>query len=268
VTSPPPEPLLQPTPQPTPEPTPEPTPQPTRSPAAWRVLVPATAAAAGLLFALTATTADGTDLRAERRDVTDRVQQLERDVSALERQASRLRDEVGGAADRAAAEDARVEAQRQRAAAVAPAAGLTAVTGPGLRVSLDDAPRPEGGEPASDNPDDLVVHQEDLQAVVNALWAGGAEAMTLMGQRIVSTSAVRCVGNTVVLHGRVYGPPFEVAAIGDPEALSAALDAAPGVQFFRTFVDRFGLGYEVRRSADLDLPAYDGPLELPAVRPS
>jgi uncharacterized protein YlxW (UPF0749 family) len=229
------------------------------------VLVPVTALGAGLLFALSASSAQGTDLRAERREVTDLISQQQRDVEALEAQALRLRGQVAAAAADAAQRDARVEAQRQRGDAVAGAAGLTAVTGPGLRVSLDDAPRPEGGEPASDNPDDLVVHQQDLQAVVNALWAGGAEAMTLMGERIVSTSAVRCVGNTVVLHGQVFGPPFVVEAVGDPSALRAALDASPGVAFFRSFVDRFGLGYSVSRADGLDLPAYDGPLELPAV---
>jgi uncharacterized protein YlxW (UPF0749 family) len=73
------------------------------------------------------------------------------------------------------------------------------------------------------------------------------------------------VGNTVVLHGRVYSPPFVVKAIGDRSRLRAALDAEPGVQFFKTFVDQFGLGYSVRGSSELTLPAYDGPLELPHV---
>jgi uncharacterized protein YlxW (UPF0749 family) len=89
--------------------------------------------------------------------------------------------------------------------------------------------------------------------------------MTLMGQRVISTSAVRCVGNTVVLHGRVYSPPFVVSAIGDPQRLKIALDQEPGVEFFRTFVDKYGLGYSVRTVDPMKLPAYDGPLELPHV---
>ncbi len=101
--------------------------------------------------------------------------------------------------------------------------------------------------------------------MVNALWAGGAEAMTLMGQRIVSTSAVRCVGNTVILHGQVYGPPFVVTAVGEPDALRSSLEREPGVAFFQTFVDRFGLGYDVRSERSVTLPAYDGPIELPSV---
>ncbi len=79
----------------------------------------------------------------------------------------------------------------------------------------------------------LVVHQSDLQAVVNALWAGGAEAMTIAGQRVIATSAVRCVGNTLLLNGEVFSPPFRVAAIGPYGHNADALDRSPGVHLFR-----------------------------------
>ena len=232
----------------------------------WSVLVPATALLAGLLFATSAATAQGTDLRAGRRSqVTELISSQSDDVGRQERTAARLRREVAELQAVAAAGSSRVAAERRRGDALVDVTGLTAVTGPGLTVTLDDAPRRAGVDPASDDPDDLVVHQQDVQAVVNALWAGGAEAMTLMGQQVISTSAVRCVGNTVVLHGRVYSPPFVVQAIGDRADMRAALDAEPGVQFFKTFVDQFGLGYSVRGSSKLTLPAYDGPLELPHV---
>jgi uncharacterized protein YlxW (UPF0749 family) len=234
---------------------------------AWSVLVPLTATAAGLLFATSAATAQGTDLRADRRlQLTELIARERAELRAAERAAGDLRADVESLAAEAAAEDGRV-------AAVAPgpelelAAGLVPVEGPAVTVALDDAPRRPGRPLVSDNPDDLVVHQQDLQAVVNALWAGGAEAMTLMGERIISTSAVRCVGNTVILHGQVHGPPFVVTAVGAPDQLRRSLDRDPGVAFFRTFVDRFGLGYEVRAEASVSLPAYDGPLELPSVAP-
>ncbi|MCW2572602.1 MAG: hypothetical protein JWO88_2660 [Frankiales bacterium] len=233
---------------------------------AWRVFVPVTALLAGLLFATSAATAAGTDLRAGRRtQLTELIAEERRTVDAQERQAAALRSEVARVQALAAAGNSSVATERARGDALAPAAGLIAVTGPGLTVRLDDAPRKDGVPPASRNPDDLVVHQQDVQAVVNALWAGGAEAMTLMGQRVISTSAVRCVGNTVVLHGRVYSPPFVVSAIGDPHRLRIALDQEPGVEFFRTFVDKYGLGYSVRTVDPMHLPAYDGPLELPHV---
>jgi uncharacterized protein YlxW (UPF0749 family) len=232
----------------------------------WSLLVPLTALGAGLLFATSASTAQGTDLRADRRlQLTELISRERADVERRQTAAQQLRRQVQRESARVAARDSRVAAAAA-SSELEGAAGVLPVRGPAVTVSLDDAPREPGRPPLSDDPDDLVVHQQDVQAVVNALWAGGAEAMTLMGQRVVSTSAVRCVGNTVVLHGRVYSPPFVVTAVGDPERLRAALEADAGVAYFRTFVDRFGLGYDVRTEDDVRLPAYTGPLELPSVR--
>ena len=132
--------------------------------------------------------------------------------------------------------------------------GATPVGGPGLVVRLNDAP--SGVAVADVSPDVLLVHQQDLQAVMNALWAGGAEAMELMDQRVVSTSAVRCVGNVLRLHGRVYSPPYEVRAIGNAATMRAALGASASVQAYVRDAARVGLGWQVDASARLDLPAY------------
>ena len=135
-------------------------------------------------------------------------------------------------------------------------------------MSLNDAPasraRTRPGRHADrrrTHPDDLVVHQQDVQAVVNALWAGGAEAMQIMDQRVISTSAVRCVGNTLILQGRVYSPPFLVTAIGDPDAMQRALDADANVKVYRQYVEVPAGLRDWTASHDL-LPAYDGSLDL------
>lgn len=146
---------------------------------------------------------------------------------------------------------------------------MTPVTGASLTVSLDDAPRGAkvaDGYPAP-SPDDLVVHQQDVQAVVNALWAGGARAMTIMGQRVISTSAVRCVGNTLLLQGRLYSPPYVVTAVGDPKRLRAALAQAPGVGLFRQYVSAYGLRYATHSAEHTTLPGYDGSVQLGYARP-
>ncbi|MBD5784634.1 DUF881 domain-containing protein [Cellulosimicrobium terreum] len=147
------------------------------------------------------------------------------------------------------------------------AAATIAVTGPGLSVALDDAP-PDGSYPASINADDLVVHQQDVQSVVNALWAGGAEAMTLQGQRVTATSAFRCAGNILLLHGRVYSPPYVVEAVGDPDAMRAALDRSEGIQVYRQYVDAVNLGWDVTAEDRIDMPRYEGALELKFARPA
>jgi uncharacterized protein YlxW (UPF0749 family) len=137
------------------------------------------------------------------------------------------------------------------------------MNGPGVVVTLDDAQRDPGTPlPSGVTPDDLVVHQQDLQAVVNALWAGGAEGVEVMDQRLVSTSAVRCVGNTLILHGRVYSPPFTVAGVGDIDRLTTALRSSPSLVTYRQWVDAVGLGYQVSGRARLELPGYTGDLAL------
>lgn len=133
------------------------------------------------------------------------------------------------------------------------------VRGPGMKIRLWDAPAlPDSAV----DPNDLVVHQQDIEAVVNALWAGGAEAISIQGQRITSTTAIRCVGNVLLLHGRQYSPPYMIEAIGDQEALAAAMDDSPPIQTYLLWVDRVGLGWEVTRLSVIEMPAYDGPRQI------
>ena len=95
-----------------------------------------------------------------------------------------------------------------------------------------------------------------MQAVVNALWAGGAEAMAIMNVRVLATSAVRCVGNTLLLHGRVYSPPFKIVAIGDPASLQRSLADSKGVREFRDLVDDYKLGYR-EFTSPVTVPAFE-----------
>ncbi|MET7393136.1 DUF881 domain-containing protein [Dactylosporangium sp. NPDC005572] len=235
---------------------------------AWSVLTPVVLAVAGMLFSLSAATAQGTDLREDRRpELTNLISERKQQIAADRERAGRLRAEIDQQQQQQAGADSQVDEQRRRGNDQQAAAGLTAVHGPGLVVVLDDAPRrPDGSRPAGATPDDLVVHQQDVQAVVNALWAGGAEAMTLMGVRVIATSAVRCVGNTLLLDGQVYSPPFEIAAIGEQARLQRSLDDAEGVRLFREAADTFGLGYQVRLEADVQARAYDGSTALHSAR--
>src|SRR4029079_18747424 len=118
-----------------------------------------------------------------------------------------------------------------------------AVHGPGLKVELDDAHLQS--IPQGFTGDDLVVHQQDVQGVVNALWAGGAEAMMLQDQRVIRTSAVRCVGNTLILQGRVYSPPYTITAIGDVSRMRRSLDDSPEVAYYLQYVAALNLGWDV-----------------------
>ena len=237
------------------------------SPRIWHVGVPIAALAAGVLFATSATTSKGFDLRVTGRDdVNSLAGRQQRAVIEQGRQLAALQRQLQAATSDAAKSDVRVAEARREAAAVADAAGVQPVTGPALTVSLNDAPPLPGKLAGSVPPDYLVVHQQDVQAVVNALWAGGAEAMTLQGQRVISTSAVRCVGNTLLLHGVVYSPPYTVRAIGDVKRLQQALNSAPDVIIYKQYVDAYQLGYKLAVEGDVTMPAFTGPLTLAYAR--
>lgn len=79
--------------------------------------------------------------------------------------------------------------------------------------------------------------------MVNALWSGGAEAMTIQGQRAISTTGMKCVGNTVVLHGIPYAPPYVISALGDQRRLREALHASEPIRIYQQYVEAYGLGY-------------------------
>jgi uncharacterized protein YlxW (UPF0749 family) len=219
---------------------------------------------AGTLFVTSGIDADGLDLRASSvtdldtvvRQQRERADDLQRQVATLTREV----DKLGKGVD-----DAQVtELQRQVDELRGPA-GFEEVHGPALTVVLKDAPKDEidrAVEKGEVTPDELVVHQQDIQAVVNALWSGGAEAMTLQKQRVISTTGIKCVGNTVVLHGVPYAPPYEITAIGDLDALQTALDSSDYIAGYRTYVDAHNLGYEVSTKDDVSMPAYTGSSDL------
>ncbi|HET8604629.1 MAG TPA: DUF881 domain-containing protein [Marmoricola sp.] len=228
------------------------------------------AGGAGALFITTGLNAHGLDLRAA--SVTDlasvvsqekqRTDDLQAQVARLTREISRLTKQV---------DDPAVARLRARLSALEGPVGLLPETGPGLVLTLDDAPASEidrvvneGGPVTSDM---LVVHQQDIQAMVNALWRGGAEAMTINGQRVIATTGIKCVGNTVILHGVPYSPPYRIAAIGNQAGMEASLAGDPYVEAYQTFVDRFHLGYRLQPAAELHLPGYAGTVQLRYARP-
>ena len=231
----------------------------------WRALVPVTCLAAGVLFAVTARDSGHGELRpASITNLADTVQAAERRVHGLDTQVQALQAQLDRTNHQAGQADSAVGRAQKQAAPLRAPAGLTAVHGPGLEVILDDAPgEPPGG---GVDPNILVVHQSDLQAVVNALWAGGAEAIAIHGQRLIPTSAVRCVGNTLLLNGEVFSPPFRVAAIGPSATMLQELASSPGVKLFREAAGYYGLGYTVDTQDDIKLPAYRGPLGLSYAR--
>jgi uncharacterized protein YlxW (UPF0749 family) len=237
-----------------------------RSP--WRFGVPVVCLAAGLLLAATHGVSAGREIRgSDSPRLVDLVHDGQASVARLDAERAGLVARIDSS--HGARTGTALEAMQRRIAALVPDAGTEAVRGPGLTVTLTDAARDaEGRFPRDASPDDLVVHQQDIDAVLNALWSAGAEAIAMQDQRIIATSAPRCVGNTLLLNGRTYSPPYTITAVGDAAAFQAALTDAPLVRLYRQYVIRFGLGYREQPSPDLEIPGYSGPLMLRYAQPA
>ncbi len=234
-----------------------------------RILTAAVFALAGLIFFTSFNTAKGTNIRTDASllKLSDLIHERSRENGEREESNGSLRRDIESLAAR---DDGRTRSQDDELAALEDKAGTRKLTGEALTVTLDDAPPdataklPGYPEP---QPDYLVIHQQDLQAVVNALWQGGAEGIKVMDQRLISTSAVRCVGNTLILQGRVYSPPYKIQAVGDPERLKDALTASPAIQNYMVYVNVYGLGWKVEDDGRTTLPGYTGTADLHYAQP-
>jgi uncharacterized protein YlxW (UPF0749 family) len=234
---------------------------------AWRFGVPLVCLLAGLLLAATHGVSGGAEIR---RSDAPRLVDLVRETQASVRRLSAERDALANKMDstHGRSPDAALAAMLRRTDELAAEADMNAVHGPGLVVSLDDAQRDANGRfPRDASPDDLVVHQQDIQAVLNALWSAGAEAIQMQDQRIIATSVPRCVGNTLLLNGRTYSPPYRITAIGNAGAMQAALAAAPLVTLYKQYVVRFGLGYHEEVKPDVQIAGHTEPVRMHFAQP-
>jgi len=138
------------------------------------------------------------------------------------------------------------------------AAGTVAVAGPGLRVTLDDARATQGGsggnQGGSGNPPNRV-QDRDLQSVVNALWAAGAEAIAINGQRLTAQSSIRQAGDAILVDFQPLRAPYVVSAIGDPVATETAFAQSPAADKMRGYAQLYGLHFSYARAAHVVLPA-------------
>src|ERR1700737_1340008 len=233
-----------------------------RSP--WRFGVPLVCLLAGLLLAATPGVSGGAEIRrSDAPRLVDLVREAQQSVDRLTSQRDALVTTIDTHHGGSPGADAALAAITNPSAKLALDAGLDPMHGPGLVVTLNDAQRDaEGRFPRDATPDDLVVHQQDIQAVLNALWSAGAEGIQMQDQRIIATSAPRCVGNTLLLNGRTYSPPYTVTAIGDAPAMQSALAAAPLVILYKQYVVRFGLGYTEQVTPDVRITGYGEPVRM------
>ena len=238
---------------------------PRRTP--WRVATPLVAVVSGGIFAVSGVQSDGTDLRAGRLTDMASVVRAERDeTNDLTAQVQALNDEVERLSSSLG--DRSVRRVQQEISNVDDPAGLTPRRGPAVQVILDDASE-EARLAYEGNPNDLVVHQQDIQAVANAMWDAGAEAVMIQGQRLISTTGIKCEGNQVTLQGVPYSPPYVIVGVGDQSEMSSSLVTDPILATYRdyTLVPGGGVSWSMSDLDDATAPAYEGLLDLTWAEP-
>jgi uncharacterized protein YlxW (UPF0749 family) len=236
-----------------------------------RALVALTMAIAGLLAAVTYNHAAATEEGREevRAALVDDIQEESRRSDDLVAQLEDLRAEVASTREELLAASAVGQEALDDLALAEQNAGAVPVTGPGMLVTLanaepdaDEDPVGESGEPEAQ----ARVRDGYLQVVVNALWSAGAEGISINGQRLGPTTAIRFAGEAVLVDFRPVMNPYEISAIGDPETLSRRFLENPEVIGLAELSASLGLRFDFARQEELTLPAANTP-ELRNARP-
>lgn len=194
-------------------------------------------------------------------ELTAELKKVMEERNLLKEEISDLRKRISDYEDSASKVSALTEAMQKELEKIRMAAGLLAAQGPGVIVTLDDSTlAKQSGEDANL----FLVHDEDLLKVINELFAAGAEAISVNGQRIITTSEVRCVGPTVIVNSVRLAPPFVIKAIGESETIESSLKMRGGVV---ETLQIFGIQVSIKKMDNIDIPAFDGSTQFKYLKP-
>jgi uncharacterized protein YlxW (UPF0749 family) len=188
--------------------------------------------------------------------ILDTIQQLEAEQSALKAHIARQRADLSDFQSQAAADTDRLQRLNDELDAQHAAAGLTAVRGPGVAVTLDDSTVRNVSAVSDANV--YLVHDFEVRDVINALWQAGAEAIAVNDERVVGNTSVYCVGSTVMVNTTRMSPPYVIRAIGEPGVLADTLRNPSYLASLRQKVERYGIKFQVTPVSRMTLPAYAG----------
>lgn len=187
-------------------------------------------------------------------ETTQILRQVEGERDQLKAEVDSLRKRISEYEQQAVKGEGTLEIMKKELEKLRIAAGLTEVVGPGLIVKLDDSKR---SQQQGENPNLFLIHDDDLLKTVNELSAAGAEAISINGQRIISTSEIRCAGPTISVNNTRLAPPYEIRAIGDPATLENAMRMRGGIVETMEF---WGIQINIKHEQNIVIPAYVGSL--------
>ncbi|MGP2442651.1 DUF881 domain-containing protein [Streptomyces sp. JW3] len=219
--------------------------------------------AAGLVLAALVVTVGAAQARVaapaaakEREELIDRIDQETSAADDLEDDVDALREDVG-ARQREALQHT---GDGDRGELVGVLSGAVAVHGPGVKLVVNDAKDASTGgdgtpRGTSGFSDTGRVRDRDMQRVVNGLWAAGAEAVSINGQRLTALSAIRAAGDAILVDNRPLVPPYTVLAVGDGQQLSSTFQNSADGLYLNALEENYGIRTGISTEDDLRLPA-------------
>ncbi|MDO5501979.1 MAG: DUF881 domain-containing protein [Actinomycetia bacterium] len=204
----------------------------------------------GVIFGISATSLGdrSTERTTARADLVAQIELRQDRVEANAARAGELQAEVATRQEQVLRDDARA-AEAGVSSQLLATIGAVGVQGPGIVITLDDAP-------AELNPDAATegkVLSRDVQIIVNALWAAGAEAIDVGGQRLTSRSAIRFAGEAILVNYRPLPRPYVVRAVGDPDALASAFAAGDGGAYVTGLTENFGIRTSITKEQEITM---------------
>lgn len=188
------------------------------------------------------------------RVLADQAVSFEQEQQALRTQIEDLEARVRTAQEQAEGSQAALAGLNEQVRQAELAAGLTPVFGPGVIAEIADSNRPV---PAGEDPARYLVLVDDLRDLVAALWAAGAEAISINGERLTARTSVSGAGASILINVTPYSPPYRIEAIG-PEGLLERYLADPTFAIVNQRIEAFGLEFATVAQDELHLPAYVG----------
>lgn len=188
------------------------------------------------------------------------IQRLEAEQSDLKKRIGQLRQDLAARQQTAAAGESNIGRLNSELEQAKLSAGTVPVGGPGLRLLLDDSAAKT--IPPKEDPAMYIVHEYQLRDIVNVLWAAGAEAISINGERIVGATSIYCVGSTILVNDTRTSPPYEFLVIGDPARLEAALGDAQNLKALKSRVKLYGLQFDMQKPQQITVPAYTGGFDV------
>ena len=186
-----------------------------------------------------------------RAELTERIESSSTELGATNQRVDELAAEVQAIREGALAGTVSDQQLAAQVSALEARVGGSPVTGPGLTVTLTDGPPSPAGE---GGPDLARVLDADVQLVVNGLFASGADAVAVNGQRVTALSPIRSAGEAILVGFRPLTPPYEIAAVG-PSSLGSAFETSRARQELAGLSAAYGIGVDVDTAEELTVPA-------------